>query len=348
MWLHFLGLNKRNMVRRKDINTTKSYCHGYAVVWAAWIAARYSIRDIIFFVVFSGFATIVLAVVSEAYLGTFHPFDMSYRFAGLFHANTQGINCAVLAIACFSLSKSEIRWQFMFNIMTIVAFIFLFLTKSRTSLASAFAVIGVYWFITSSMKQKMTFLAIAISLACIFILVFGDSNLTFLTKASYIGRDTSDLDTLSLRMPLWQECVRFVVEQPILGSGYDSFWTPRRVMQISIRQGWDVPHSHSGYIDLALAIGVTGLCAFVSILFMAGKRALFLYLRTEDRGYLYSFSMILWLSLEMFSEIVNIHPFIANFVCIVAILKLSFLDIQTPPPTNEIAANQIDINIHAI
>jgi len=310
------------------------------MLWAgaAWIAARYSIRDISFFVVFSGLATIVLGVVSEAYFGTFHPFDISYRFAGLFHANTQGINCAVLAIACFSLSKSEKRWKSMFNIMTIVAFIFIFLTKSRTSFASAFVVIGAYWVITSSKRHKMTFLAIAICLGCIFVLLFGDNIFAFINKTTYVGRDASDLDTLSLRMPLWQECLRFVAQQPILGSGYDSFWTPRRVMQISLREGWDVPHSHSGYIDLALGVGIIGLFAFVSILCMAGKRALFLYFRTEDCGYLYCFSMILWLCLEMSFEIVNIHPFIANFVCIIAILKMSFWNIQTLAKPKEMRA----------
>jgi len=301
-----------------------------SLLWlgAAGIAIRYSIRIIQYFAFFSGLITIIFGVICEVFLGTFHPFDITYRFAGTFHPNTQGMNCAILAIASFSLFKTETKWKSMFKIMTIGAFIFIYLTKSRTSFVSAGVVISTYWLITSSWRSWVTVLFVTIWLSCILVFSFGDNLFAFLGRATYIGRDVSDLDTISLRKPLWQECFNYIGQHPLLGYGYDSFWTPRQVMQASIRQGWDISHSHCGYIELALGVGVIGLFTFISILFLAGKRALFLYFKTGDHGYVYCFSMILWLFLQMFFEIINMHPFIATFLSIILFFKLSFTNVK--------------------
>ena len=300
-----------------------------AMLWigAAWIAARYSIRAIGYFVLFSGLITIILGVLAEIYLGTFQPLNISYRFAGTFHPNTQGLNCAILAITSYSLSKTETRWRNLYYIMTIVALVFLFLTKSRAAFLSAVIPISIYWIIVSSKWRRLSLVAFTLILVPLLGLFYGDNILNFGNKATHIGRDVSDIDTLSLRSPLWKECLSYISQRPIQGYGYDSFWTPRQIRKSSKNQGWDVPHSHSGYIEVALSLGIIGLLVFVGILFLGGGKALLLYLRTGDRLYIYCFSMIMWLCLNMFFEIVNMHPFIAIFVCIVLVIKLAYIDI---------------------
>jgi len=299
-----------------------------AMLWlgAAWIAVRYSIRDVMHFVFFSGFTTIVFGVICEAYLGAFHPFEASYRFAGTFHPNTQGINCAILAIASYALSKTENRWKPVFTIMTIVAFMFIVLTKSRTSLAAAFVAIGVYWALTSSKIEKLAAIAGITIVSCVTLLLWQDNIGNLVSEATYFGRDASDLDTLSLRIPLWEDCVRYISYRPILGYGFDSFWTPGHVIDFSARQGWAVSHSHSGYIELALGAGIVGVIAFTSILLIAGARALWLVIRTADYEYAYCVSMIVWLGLQMVFEITNMLPFISTFVCIVVMFKTATYD----------------------
>ena len=203
---------------------------------------------------------------------------MYYRFAGTFHPNTQGMNCAILTIASYSLSKTEIKLEVsVYIIITIIAFIFLILTKSRASFMGAFIAISTYWAITSSRNRKIAFITVVIISGCIVVLFFGDQLFDSINRATYIGRDVSDLDSFSLRLPLWQECMRFITQQPIQGYGYDSFWTARRVSEISMHQGWAVPHSHSGYIELALGLGIIGLFTYISILIVGAKKAFSAY-----------------------------------------------------------------------
>jgi len=302
-----------------------------AMLWvgAAGIAIRYSIRDICFFTLFSGFVTITLGVICEVYLGTFRPFDIPYRFAGTLYPNTQGLNCSMLAIASYSLSKTEMKWKSVFNMLTFVALIFLFLTKSRASYVGALSAIGAYWVITSSRDRKLAFLIITIILICILGLFLGDAIFAFINRATYVGRNASDLNTLAMRIPLWQECMRFLTQQPIQGFGYESFWTARRVSEFSRQQGWAVAQCHSGYIQLALDLGIVGLLLFLSMLFIGAKRALLTYSLTKDCAYMFCVSIILCFCVDMLFENINVLPYLSNFLCIIMILKMSFLNIES-------------------
>jgi O-antigen ligase len=299
------------------------------LIGAGGIAMRYSIRDISYFAFFSGVTTIIIGIISETYLGTFHPFDMSYRFSGTIYPNTQGGNCAILAIASYSLSKTQPKWKSVFNILTIFALVFLFLTKSRASFAGALFALSVYWVITSSRDRKLAFLAITISLGCILVFIFDDNLFTFINKATYVGRDTSDLSTLALRIPLWQECMRYITQQPVQGFGYGSFWTAHRLLEFSRTQGWAVGQSHSGYIEIVLGLGIVGLLSYLTILFVGVKRALQEYLITSNRTYVFCFSIILFFCVDMFFENINEIPFLINFLCITLILKMAFLNIES-------------------
>ena len=75
------------------------------------------------------------------------------------------------------------------------------------------------------------------------------------------GRDP----TFTGRTPLWEAVFDKIWEHPWLGYGLGGFWRGMEgeSADISILLNWEVPHSHNGFLDLWLDLGLIGLLAFV-------------------------------------------------------------------------------------
>ncbi len=80
-----------------------------------------------------------------------------------------------------------------------------------------------------------------------------------------LGRDP----TLSGRKQLWSAVMIAISRRPLLGYGYDVFWQGLKgeSLQAALNAGWLAPHSHNGYLDLALGLGTLGLALFGLIYF---------------------------------------------------------------------------------
>jgi exopolysaccharide production protein ExoQ len=75
------------------------------------------------------------------------------------------------------------------------------------------------------------------------------------TIAQLTGRDL----TLTGRVPLWEIVWGYIQDRPLLGYGYGSFWLEETYgLAVSALAGWSVPHSHNGYLDLWLDLGLVG------------------------------------------------------------------------------------------
>jgi exopolysaccharide production protein ExoQ len=79
------------------------------------------------------------------------------------------------------------------------------------------------------------------------------------TFASAVGRTS-----LSGRTEIWQ-VVLSQHTNPIIGTGYESFWMGPRLA--SIWSTWEINEAHNGYLEVYLNLGYIGL--FLSLLFMA-------------------------------------------------------------------------------
>ena len=86
--------------------------------------------------------------------------------------------------------------------------------------------------------------------------------------AQNFARLTTMLDKdphLTGRVDLWQLALGDIEAQPMLGYGYQAFWSYNSVPARRIREAvnWDkAPHSHNGYIEMTLSLGVTGLIIY--------------------------------------------------------------------------------------
>jgi len=74
---------------------------------------------------------------------------------------------------------------------------------------------------------------------------------------SIFGRDP----TLTTRVPMWHGLLA-MVENPIFGTGYESFWLGDRLRVLWAEYG-ALTHSHNGYLETYLNLGLIGLAILV-------------------------------------------------------------------------------------
>jgi exopolysaccharide production protein ExoQ len=86
---------------------------------------------------------------------------------------------------------------------------------------------------------------------------------------AFMGRDS----TLTGRMPLWELSTTAVLHRPLLGAGWDVFWTSPDSDNIRSLIHWQAPHAHDAFIDISLNVGLIGLAIFLTGLFDCFRRA---------------------------------------------------------------------------
>ena len=138
-----------------------------------------------------------------------------------------------------------------------------------------------------------------------------------------LGKDTD----MSGRTSVWAYAIKMFFEQFWLGYGYGTFWegynSPGGAFW-SIT-GIGAPHSHNGYIELALDTGVIGLGLFAWALLLLVYRLAWLLRYSDDRVISWSVAYLGLFLVTNLSETrlwVNNSPFTVFFVYIVIVTNL--------------------------
>jgi O-antigen ligase len=82
-----------------------------------------------------------------------------------------------------------------------------------------------------------------------------------------LGRDTS----LTTRTDMWPALLS-MQDQPLLGAGFNTFWTGRRLLQVEQLIGNMVIQAHNGYLDTYLNGGLVGLGLLIGLLCVSYRR----------------------------------------------------------------------------
>lgn len=98
--------------------------------------------------------------------------------------------------------------------------------------------------------------------------------LAMLQRELVLGRMGKDV-TLTGRTTVWMAVSKRIAERPLLGYGYSGFWERGSAISEALRAavGWDTPHSHNGFLDMWLDLGLLGLLTLLSGFAFAAKRA---------------------------------------------------------------------------
>ena len=188
---------------------------------------------------------------SKADLGMFFCFLFSpYAFLKLKGVGPRAFAavCVVLAIAEIILSQSRGAW-----LLTAVLIGFSLVMLVIRRLASIHAVL---------------FLAVTV-LVCVFIGLLIYSNYAAFTY--FIGKDPS----LTNRTLIWNAVITAIRKHPILGYGYGGFWNGLQGESaiIILTIGVFLSHSHDGFLNITLQLGLVGTCIFFLSFLVAVRHA---------------------------------------------------------------------------
>ncbi len=304
----------------------------FICVGAIGVASRFSNRDIARFAFAMGFLVAALGLVMEVALGSFQPWLSTYRFSGIMHPNSIGGVLGIFVLASLALARMTSSRRRRFIGMALFGFVLLVLTKSRTSLAAAVAALWVWWFLGS--QHRIRFVALSVLAAALIgpvvIAVLEERIVDAVREAVLLGRTSGSAETFTGRIPLWHMLISWYVEErPFFGYGFSGFWTPRHIIEITAEQNWTyINHSHSGYMDTVLELGLVGLTLLVLLLVAGIGRAYRYYKESLDPAWLFMMAVLVWAAVGSIAEPFLQESTIRGFICFVILAKLAFV----PPP----------------
>lgn len=276
---------------------------------------------------------LLLSIFVEASGNGFRMSSARYRFGGAVHPNMQGAYCSLLCLAAICLQRNGGRLKWLYRALFFVGLVFLLLTGSRTALYAFVGAAGSLWWISSTPRVRT--LAITVGPAClmtiivIFEIAVGTSANGFLGFIT-MGRDVNSISTMTSRTPVWNELMRAISEQPLLGYGYQSYWSGDRALEMVGRAGWGAESAHNAYLETILSIGLLGGALQILAVSIGAIRSHKLYRRTACAGYGFIFAILMFGGIHSMAESTFSKPL---FPCIVFVAGLAMIAFQTHEPT---------------
>jgi O-antigen ligase len=257
---------------------------GCCLLAALGTARQVSLRDFHRMTVLILLVYAAIGVAAEVALGTFRPWSADYRFAGTVHPNTQGLNAAALILGLVLLPRAGRNRRLLIALLVSAGAILL-LTRSRSAcfgLAAALVAVGL---LRASRRVKILAACAAAGAAAAAILAVATVGLpddSSMLDALLLGR-TEDAATLTGRVPLWSELFGYIRQSPWTGYGYDTFWTPSRIEDVSDAAGWTINSAHSTYLEAILSFGLIG-AALLAACVALGLHRFAMRWRTSGEG----------------------------------------------------------------
>ncbi len=196
------------------------------------------------------------------------------RFKGLWdEPNSMGAFCMVSYPICFwKYSESSARWRRVV-LGTIVAIAAMHaLTGSRSSMIASALGMLVWFTVTHGRLRSMVFLVVLAGVALVVVQ---------LNPLGFERESTEGATGLTGRPDIWSAAYLLVKERPLLGYGYDVegaiFSDPRFYDRtLGLWGGSARVPMHSGYLSVAVGLGIVGLTLWTVILFVPFVRSLLL------------------------------------------------------------------------
>jgi exopolysaccharide production protein ExoQ len=300
-------------------------------VVAIAVAKTFTLRKIILWVFFTTAVGLVIAIFAELATGIFHPLAYGYRFSGIQHPNGEGAECGILVLSGLVAGSTETEHRGLYRGFALLGFIFLLLSVSRTAVISTLLAAAVYAITISSGKTKIMLAPVLVTLVSFLLFLFGTGLSSGLQRAITMGRvDVADSpDSISGRTVIWKDVGPYISEHPITGYGYQSFWTPARLTVIQDEEQWNVPDSHSTYVDCLLTLGIVGLMLFALSLLSGLWQVVVCYRATRNSYFAFLGGILIFCIISGFFESALGEGGMLTVLSLIVLARLAFV----PPAT---------------
>jgi O-antigen ligase len=245
------------------------------IVFAAYLVHQFSARELAQIVMIAGVGAGVLCILAVVFLpGLGLDNSNGYAWEGIYHAKN-GLGQAAL----FFLSPA-IAFRFNSRLMGLVkmvlaglSLVLIIMSNAKTAwlLAPGYVLlIGVLsW--SRRLRRKDALL----------ILLGGIASLALLAVAlpvllppllQVLGKG----EDLTGRVPLWASTLLSVAKRPLLGYGYQAFWTGLRGESLNVYMGahFEIYQAQNGLLEIALELGLVGVALVLLTLVRAIRDAL--------------------------------------------------------------------------
>lgn len=262
------------------------------VLFGIYFSSRYTLREQIKLLALTFGIAALFCFLFGALLPTYGVMGMGLEmdkenlnhtgaWRGIFtHKNSLGRFMTLGTLIFLITSAPNKNKQYLKWIMTFAGVLIILLSTSKSSLivlTTLVALIPLFRALRWNYSKSIPFIITLIfSLGSVVTLFLDNAELIL----GAMGKDM----TLTGRTDLWNESLISIGEKPWLGYGLGGFWRGIQGESEVIIQvmRWNVPHSHNGFIDILLDLGVIGLILFVLCFSTVYFRAMF-HMRHGDR-----------------------------------------------------------------
>ncbi len=288
------------------------------------------IDDILRPMVWVAVAAVAINVLSIAVVST-----TPIGFPGIYpHKNTLGANAAIAGLfAIYALTRADHRMRLVgFLTLPAVAGLMI-ISESKTSLgilllAPPAAILAVA--IRRRLRIALPILMVVLTIPAAFLLGGGFSGFDYRDVSLLVSGDP----TFTGRTDLWKFSAAHIAERPLTGWGFQSFWgigpasPAARMTDTFIAH---TPHSHNGYLDMALEGGMIALVLFLMIILMIARWIDRLVDRDVGAGILMA-SCLLYLLWQNLLETDWLHGMTtANVLLLMLMLSAAVAPRRRPP-----------------
>jgi O-antigen ligase len=309
---------------------------------ALGMARAWSLRHIVCFAVFSGALLLVPGIACEIALGTFQPLHPAYRFSGLTWPAYSAWNLSVLVCAVLALRHdrpgARPALRVLLDLLAVWATVMIVLTKTRASLGALVVAVLLHVAATWPWRRMVlggVLLALATSATVLVSEALGGNLGNAVVEAVNLGR-TESVEDISGRADLWRELMAYFGQRPLIGYGYETFWTPDRLLAVG-RTNWGAPDAHNGYLNLALGTGLIGSGIYTLILLLGAHRAWVGFRASGNADYLFGAQAVVILAINTGFVSTQLAPALHCFVVMLVLAHLGFAQ-EEPGVTDQESA----------
>jgi O-antigen ligase len=271
-------------------------------LFGLFLAARYTMRD---FLKHLGAALLIIAVLSMLFgllapaYGTEHGFNEG-AWRGAF--TTKNVLAETMVIGClvfwFLARTSRHGWR-KWGVPAVLAFVLTVLARS----AGALIILGSLFVIIPTILALRSGGIGAALVVCGMVAAGAAASVGISERQvvlSAIGKNV----TLTGRTELWGAVTDHIKTRPLLGYGYTAFWEAGSAASQAVRAavGWDAPHSHNGFLDLWLDLGLVGLLTFLASFALATRHAWAALRVSPDGGGLWILAFLAVIAINNMTE----------------------------------------------
>lgn len=189
-----------------------------------------------------------------------------------FHKNTTGrVMVYSLAVIVAAWASGSVNRGLLTGLV-LLTFLMIAGTTSQTALLGVLALLG--GLVAVRMVRGHAIKSALITLVVLAIAWHG----ALIATASYdvileaLGRDAS----LTGRTEIWTYTLQYALKQPFTGYDYDAFWNGELSPGAQYAAYWKTPHSHNGWLEVFIALGLPGVLLMMGIMLMTLTRAVIL------------------------------------------------------------------------